>query len=441
MAAVVSATLAHGACGQRSDPPADVRLAPIVLPDLASLPAPVRQQITVQLATAQPGVLTAPAAARAEQYGRLGSLLLAAEITAPADLAFRHAARLDGTNPRWPYLLGHVGRSSGDLGAAAAAFERALELQPLDEATLVALADVYVDQGRPELAGPLFGRAKAVRSDSVAALVGLGRTALAAGDFAGAAVELEAAIAIDARPSTAHYHLAMAYRGLGQMDRAASHLARSSSMEIGPHDPLMEELNSLLESGKAYQFRGLRALDAGRWSEAADFFRKGLALEPDSPWLLHGLGTARFQMQDPADALEQFDASVRNARTFARGHYSAGVVLAFSGRLAEAVRRFAAAVTVNPQYLEAQLALADTFTDMGRHADALRAYDRALAIDPRAAPAALGASVALLELGRHEEARARLRDGAATYPDRPEFADLLARVVTAEEVTRSTAHN
>jgi tetratricopeptide (TPR) repeat protein len=365
------------------------------------------------------------------EYGDLGRLLMAAEFDDAALAALSNAERLAPADARWPYYLGHLRRSAGDLEAAAAAFERTIRLQPSEWAALFWLADTYSDQGRSDLAQPLLEKARQLRPTHAAPLVGLGRLALSAGDFARAATTLEAAIAIDGRPSTAHYHLALAYRGLGQHAKAQSQLAMASKQEIGPDDPLMDELNGVLESAKAYQFRGLRAIDARQWTEAIALFRKGLALDPDSPWLMHGLGTALFQTGDARGALHQFDAAARRSPSFAKAHYSAGLVLAWSGRPADAIDHFFAAVKADRHYSEAFLALADTLRQTGRAADALKHYESVRTIDPRSAEATFGSAMALVQLGRDREARDRLREGMAAHPGRPEFAHALVRLLSA----------
>ena len=122
---------------------------------------------------------------------------------------------------------------------------------------------------------------------------------------------------------------------------------------------------------------------------------------------------------------------MRRSPAFARGHYSAGVVLAFGGRRPDAVKRFSAAIAANPQYVEAHLALADTLRETGQATDALRLYERTLAIDPRSAEGHFGAAMALVQLGRHRDARDRLSNGAAVFPNQPEFTHALARLLAA----------
>jgi tetratricopeptide (TPR) repeat protein len=58
--------------------------------------------------------------------------------------------------------LGFTNNFLGDLSAAAAAYQRALELQPESVTALRGLADIYTRQGRQDLAEPLYRQAEVV---------------------------------------------------------------------------------------------------------------------------------------------------------------------------------------------------------------------------------------------------------------------------------------
>ena len=65
---------------------------------------------------------------------------------------------------------------------------------------------------------------------------------------------------------------------------------------------------------------------------------------------------------------------------------------------------------------------------VGRPDAALTQYAQVIAIDPRIAEARFGYAMALVQLRRYDEARQRLIEGAALYPDRKEFAEALSRL-------------
>jgi hypothetical protein len=67
----------------------------------------------------------------------------------------------------------------------------------------------------------------------------------------------------------------------------------------------------------------------------------------------------------------------------------------------------------------------------GRPADALAQYTTTLKIEPLRADAALGYAMTLALLERYAEARDRLTDGLATFPDEPRFRRALTRLLAA----------
>jgi tetratricopeptide (TPR) repeat protein len=406
------------------------KLLSVSLPDLSPMEPSVQRQMREahSLLTAKREDPSTPPAELGRAYGDMGNLLLAAEYADAAEPCYLNAQLLVQDDIRWPYYLGHIYRTRGEPARAAESFERALKLRPNDVATLVWLGRVYLDQGRPEDAGPLFDRAISQQPQSVAALVGRGRTALAQRQFARAVDDLERALAIDPRASMARYPLALAYRGMGDVERAEAQLRQRGEVEVGPTDPLIQELSALLHSAVSYENRGVRALDGRDWATAATLFRRGLELSPDSPSLHHKLGTALSLGGDTRGAAEEFQAALRSNAAYPQAHFSLGVLLAASGRLPDAIERFAAAVRYDPNYVEARIQLAEALRRTGRPDAALPHYARAIAVDPRSPAARMGYALALAMLRRFPEAQEQLTEGMRLHPGRPEFAQALDRL-------------
>src|SRR4051812_35078080 len=314
------------------------KLLPMALPDLARADRSVQAQVRERYET-----LTAKIAYRetsqaelASAYGQYGMLLQAARYFDAAEPCYLNAQTLQPDEIRWPYYLAHLHKSKGETDRAEAAFRQALALRPDDFATLIWLGRLLLDKGQPQDAAPLFAKALASRPRSVAALAGLAQADLARRDFADAARRFEEALTIDPSAESLHSPLALAYRGLGQLDKAAPHLRQWRNTEIPVTDPLQQELDLLLESGLSYELRGVRALDARDFQGAAAFFRKGVELTPEpSPLrrsLQHKLGTALYMTGQLGAAAEQFESVVREApadaidESAAKAHYSLGVL-------------------------------------------------------------------------------------------------------------------
>ncbi|MGH9383341.1 MAG: tetratricopeptide repeat protein, partial [Vicinamibacterales bacterium] len=250
-------------------------------------------------------------------------------------------------------------------------------------------------------------------------------------DYKGAVEYLEDVLGRDAEAAGAHYPLAMAYRGLGDLTKAERHLRQREDHVILPADPLMVELDELLESPQAYESRGIRALDQKQWTEAEALFRKGLQLAPESPALGHRLGTALFMMDDARGAQEQFEAVVRKAPDYSPAQYSLGVLLQAQGRHLEAIERFSIALSSRSSYHEARLRLATSLRRAGRAKESVPHYQQILSVNPRLTEARFGHAMALVQIGRYADARDRLIEGMKASSDQSVFSHGLARLLAA----------
>ena len=432
LAAVALAAVPAGCAAPGDAPPVAAPAAPsgaascAALPDVTGVSPSVQAQIQRRRAE-----LANAAGGRDAAAGALGMILMAATFPAAAEACFREAAALAPDEFRWPYYLGHLHRDAGALAAAAASFEQALRLRPDDVAALIRLGEVRLDQGRPAAADSHFARALSVRPDSLAARFGIGRAALQQADYPRAVAVLEEILARDPTAVAAHYPLGLAYRGLGDAARAGAHLQRRAGAGLAPADPLLAELDALLESPRAYETRGNEALDRRAWSEAADLFRRGLALDPDNPALRHRLGTALYLLGDEAGARAAFERVTRDAPTFPAAYYSLGVLLQAAGRHAEAIDRFRTALRYQPTDGEVRLGLASSLRRTGAAAAALAHYRSVLRMDAGVIDARFGAAMALVQLQRYREARDRLAAGMDAFPDAPIFPHALARLLAA----------
>lgn len=412
--------------------PADLGLRPVPMPDLHSSDASVREQFTsrrttVEVALQQP--TAKPALAHA--YGELGKILHAATAFVGAEASYLNAHDLASDDPRWPYYLGHVYRTKGPLDKAGEWFEKARERLPNDLAITVWLADVYLAQGRPDTAEPLFAKALSVSDGSAAAHFGAGRTALARRDYATAVRHLERARTLEPDATGVHYPLAMAYRGRGDLAKAEAELAIKGDLEPRPSDPLMHAVDALLQSAEAYNVRGGAELSAGNWVAAADQFRKGLEIRPSDPSLRHRLGTALAQMGDGPSAVAAWEQVIRTHPEYARAHFSLGVLAADSRRYDVAIPNFEAALKNEPGYVQARVQLGWALARSGRPGESLAHFDQALALEPTQSEALSGYGMALIRLGRYKDARDRLSSAAKLYPDQPIVTHALARVLSA----------
>ncbi len=401
------------------------------MPDISKLVPSVQKQITDQrdwlvktLARGDATLLD-----RANAHGELARLFMAAQLPDAAETEFLAAQSLDGSDYRWPYYLAHLARSKGDLPKAAQLFQHVLQLRPDDIDALVWLGDVSLSAGKPEVAEPAFAHALQIDPNSVSAKFGAGRTALARGDHPKAVKFLEDVLRLNPKATAAHYPLSQAYAALGDTVKSAEHLRLRRDSKIAPRDTLMVELESLLQSPQSFETAGLRKLDAEDWAGAAEQFRKGLTLAPESAALHHRLGTALSMQDDAAGARREFEVAVRTQPEYFPALFSLGVMAQADGRQAEAIERFTAALQVRPTYTEARLRLASSLRRSGKLNDALDSYQLAIASAPDNAEARLGQAMVLTRLRRYRDAKQTLTEGATT--GNPSVTHALARLLVS----------
>jgi tetratricopeptide (TPR) repeat protein len=418
----------------------ELGLQPTPLPDLSHMTVAVREQIrqqysplmtlTATTATSAIEQTGAPSVELSDAYGEMGNVLMAAQFIDAPESFYLNANALAPTDRRWPYYLGHLYKTQGEFTKAEASFEQALALGSADVPTMLALGDVHLEQGRPGAAEPLFTQALSIEPGSVWARLGLGRAALTRQDYAKAVEHLEEALTVDQRATSIHYPLAMAYRGLGELEKAEAHLQQRDIGTVQP-DPLMETMHQSLRSASTYEREGMQALSRADWEAAAASFRQGIELAPANPSLRHRLGTALSMMGDERESVAQFEEALRVSPEYVQAHYSLGLVMEAGGRFAEAFHRFSTAIRYQPSYVEARLRLARLLRRIGRPSEALLEYAQVIDDDPRLVEAPFGYAMALVGLGRYQEAQERLAEGLTLYPDQPIYAHALARLLAA----------
>jgi tetratricopeptide (TPR) repeat protein len=444
MAAVMCAAVLTGACSTARKtpeesgsptlaPPEGRGLQAVPRPELSPMGEAVQQRIQQAYSALTREVQDRGATPEqlAKAYGEVGDLLMALSELESAAPYYLNAQTLAPGDPRWPHLLGHLYRTRGPLEKAVTSFERARQLQPNDVATLIHLGESYLALGNHEAAAPLFDQAIAVAPDSAAAWFGAGQAALARHDDRAAVKALETALARDGGATAIHYPLGMAYRRLGNLDQARAHFAQQGGTEPRPQDLLFDELEKRIDSALIFDFRGGRAMAAGEWATAADFFEKALALSPNNAAMRHRLGVTLFRMGDTRGAEAQFERVVRATPTHREAHYNLAMIKAGSGRMEEALARVSTALEQDPGYIPAHLLMARLLAVTGRPAEALAQYKTALELEPLNAGAALGFGMTLALLDRFAEARDRLAEGARTFPDKLAFKWTLARLLAA----------
>jgi len=180
---------------------------------------------------------------RAESYALRGSFQHAVQ-------EFQAALALRPDEPELHEAFGELYLENNDFGAAQRELEQALALEPSRAHTLYLLGRLYVEKKDNEKAVPYLERVLRIQPDLAEANSLLGTAYLRLGQFADAISKLEKAAPSD-HSGNVHYQLFVAYRKLGQADRARkelllsqdlrkSHLERDQAMIMGSPQPETE---------------------------------------------------------------------------------------------------------------------------------------------------------------------------------------------------------
>ncbi|HVG10082.1 MAG TPA: tetratricopeptide repeat protein [Thermoanaerobaculia bacterium] len=407
-----------------------------LLPGVQPIPAPslegLEPEVAAQLRDARALVeaITVPAEL-AEAYGELGRLYHAYSLSEAAAAAYANAALLAPKDFRWHYYSGYLQQAMGHSDEAEVSYERALELQPGFLPGWIHLAEILLAGNHPDDAERILKQVLGSDPRNAPARAGLGEIALSRRQFREAAEHLEAALAAAPEADRLHHPLALAYRGLGDMDRARDHLAKAGRVGVRPADPLIDELAQLRQGEMAHLLRGRVAFRFGRYADAAAEFRKAVEARPASVPARINLGAALVQTDDRRGAVEQLQEALKLAPDNGTAHYNLALLLAKDGYDADAVKHLEEAVRIEPRDGAAHLELAQALERTGKSAAALIHYEKAAGLLPQDERAWMGEANLLVGSQRYREARNVLEAAQGNIPGSGRIVHGLARLLAA----------
>lgn len=148
-----------------------------------------------------------------------------------------------------------------------------------------------------------------------------------------------------------------------------------------------------------------RALQrAGKWNEAADVYRRILAVDPRNADALHSFGVLHAQRSDYETAVALIGRAVAVAPDNATAHYNHGKALRDAGRGEDALASYDRALALMPGNVDAWANRGTILQELGRPREAVESFDRALAIDPSHIPSLHNRANAINDLGLRQQA-------------------------------------
>lgn len=373
----------------------------------------------------------------AQAFGELGRLCLASGLDDAAAVAFGNASLLAPEEFRWAYYLGALEQQERRLGASESALRRALELEPDAVPALLRLGDVLLLAGRPAAAGELFDRVLALSAPAASrayAHWGLGKIAVDAERWQQAAEHFEAALAAAPQATSLHRLLGLAYRELGERERARAELAASGADAVSFADPLMESLAEV-DTG-AYAWRALQARRRGDLEQAAELYRRAIEAAPEVASYRRSLSNVLALSGDVDAAIAELERAIELEPDHAAAQLQLGRLLSQrEGASEKSLGCFEKAVELAPQSREAKLELGRALAVAQRHQEALAYYDAVVASDPRDPEARLLRARSRARLGRDAAAAEDYQAVLAVEPENRRAMIDLATVLSRQQET------
>jgi tetratricopeptide (TPR) repeat protein len=424
-AAILLALLAEG-CDKQPD------LLPMPTADLSAVEPAVKSRIATANAEFDASAKSKPSSADlARAYGELAMVYHAQDLTAPARVAYTNAQRLDPHDKRWPYLLAHLYADQGNIPEAIKYFELVRDIDRTYVPAEIYLGQMYLLNGELDKARATFDAAKGDKDAEAAALAGLGKVALAGGQYKEAADRLEEALKLRPNASRLRQPLAMAYRGLGDTAKASANLAHfaTDGSEPGVSDPIVDEMSEKVVVSRVLLRRGQRFGKEGRFDLAERAFRAAVASDPSSAEALANLGISLANLARTDEAQKYLVQSLQLDDSNAVAHFSLAVVYDRKGDDASAIAQYRAAVEHEPNNVQATVYLADAIMRSGAATDAARWYRQALSLEPGSVRVALSLAFALIKAADYGEARKVLETALSQQPQSAELINTLARLL------------
>jgi Flp pilus assembly protein TadD len=177
--------------------------------------------------------------------------------------------------------------------------------------------------------------------------------------------------------------------------------------------------------------RAAERLRAGDHPGAERLYRDALAIEPDQPDALHGLGCLAHASGDHARAIALIGRALQAAPRTAHFHIVLGLALLAAGHTDAARAALTLACTLEPRDPRAHAAHGRILATAGRTAEALAAFDHALSLDPANPETQHERASLLLAAGQTEAAAQAFRTTHALRPDDPVTAANLGAALNA----------
>ena len=414
-------------------PPAATSLEPLPEPDLSGM-EPAVQELLGSERHALERFIARDDADRlllADAWGEMGFVYHAHGLLGAAATCYRNASALAPQDFRWPHSLGALEKERGRLEEAKAALQRTLELVPGDLPALIYLGDIEISLGNTEAAAQLADKALKISETSPAVLDLAGRVLKLQERHADAIKHFEFALAQVPEASRLHYEVGMAYRALGDLDKAREHLGQSGKIGVKPPDQLLDMIDDQRTGERLLLLEGRRAFNAGDHAAAAVAFQRAVDAEPESLRARVNLASALAYSGSVPRAIEELQYVLENEPQHQEALFNLGAIYRASGNSAQAIELLQKALEIEPDDEGARYELGLAYRGLDELETALRHLESVAQSRPLDGWAQHYHGDTLARLGRYHEAFEVLKYAYQLQPENGLLAHGLARLLAA----------
>ena len=375
--------------------------------------------------------------------------ILACAIALSPFMAARAQSEPDGSDPRVVQLYTEAksAEQRGDIVAATAKYKSILAIAPHIGPAYNNLGALYLRQREYAKAIVILKQGLKVDPSMYSATVLLGVSYYESGQYADAREPLEAAVRANPTDNNAEYYLANDLIKLRDFGPAQMHL-----QELAKREPNNQEVWYMLgnvyiqlseaafakvdainpDSVLSHEIRGDVMASMKNFDGALVEYKKAVDVAPHQPGTHYKLGEAYWQLEDWADATEQFRAELANDPGNCNAQWKLGdILLEQHMRPGEALDDINKALETCPYLTEARQYRATALIRLDRYSDALPDLKAAIKASPDEPRLHFMMAQAYRGMGRTADANAEM----ATFAKLEQTARV-AEAKHAEEVMK-----
>jgi len=303
--------------------------------------------------------------------------------------------------------LGNSYSSAGNTKMALAAFETAVEINPLLPESRTNLGNIYLKLERTDDAISQYKAALEINEDDSKTHNNLGNAYLKKGSFDDAVSEYSRSIRLESNFVDAYKGLAYAYSKQDMFSQALSSL--KDAAVLAPKD------------SDIYTLFGDIYCRTDDYDEAIHQYKKALDIKPDLSTAYYGLGLCYNKLDQPDDEIKAYRKALSIDPQMTAALINLGNAYFNKKKYDSAVEEYKKAARLKPDSGTIHYNIAAAYHNKGYYDKAAVEYEKAIELDPQMADAHNGLAFAYYKLKDYESAWQHIKKaeflGAKISPD------------------------